>query len=849
MLVTDRKPFLITFVATRSNLFMFQKILKGIAIFALIVGLLVGGIEFWFYKNQEEIFTKVKAAVNEEISGSLDIERFRFTPFQDGLGFKFTLYNVVLRDSLYSQHKTDVLNVKLIHVALDFSSFYKGAIRLQNLVLQDGSATLFVRKDGYTNLSVFGPKKPKGDKKDSKPDRLISKLGRIHMSNFRFRFADSTSGKKFGAVFRDVTNRVNYADSAWIANISGPIYFEGLVFKPEKGGFLVKQETYANFSISYNQKDRSLYIRPSSQLRVASQDLIDIKGNFDLSEKPAHFNLGFAAQKIQVGTAIKLLPRQIEKVLDSIGIQTRVTTRVVVEGIFSHEPPSVQVDFETDTFQYQLPIGLLKNMKARGSYSNQFDKTKPPGLLNTQVNVPRVSGAFETLPFSFDLKIDNITDPVALIRGKVKADSASINGLLDPKRYIVRGGEAYIQIHYQGSLRNFYNAKTDEFNGKLTGRAYTKNLSLDYVPRQVHLTKVNGDIYFDEKDFMLPKLDVNDGHNTMYVKGGITNLIPYLFGSPRILKASLDVNIPNWKMNWMEIFVGKRRQSQKLNRKKFKLSDLLDNVIDQMEIDAKLRSNHLVYHNFSADNMKGFITVKNNTVRLENFSMKAFGGGFKISGSIFNPYTSEPPRVEIAGNIINADVHSVFYSFNNFGQKAVTHQNLKGKLNTEFKFATNLKNDATILPKTMKGEVKLNLVRGEIINFEPFLKMKKLIFKNRNLEQVKFAPIKNNIVLNGEEIQIKQMEIESNVMTLFVEGIYSFGNKTNLNIAIPLSNLSRRDSTYELNPHDPKNKKGARVYLRAVDENGEVNIKLAFRKKKSKDKNDDSDEEENDVKK
>jgi hypothetical protein len=329
----------------------------------------------------------------------------------------------------------------------------------------------------------------------------------------------------------------------------------------------------------------------------------------------------------------------------------------------------------------------------------------------------------------------------------------------------------------------------------------------------------------------------------MYVKGGITNLIPYLFGSPRTLKASVDMNIPNWKMNWMEIFVGAKSVRQKNNKKKFRLSDLLDNVIDQMEVDARLQSKHLVYHNFSADELKGLITVKNNIVALNNFSMKAFGGAFKVSGSINNPYSTEPPRVEIAGSIVNADVHSVFYSFNNFGQKAVTHLNLKGKLNTDFKFSSNLKNDATIIPKSMKGEVQLNLVRGQIVNFEPFLKMKKLIFKNRALEQVRFSPIQNDLILNGEEIVIKPMEIESNVMTLFVEGIYSFGNKTNINIEIPLSNLSRRDSTYQLNPNDPKNKKGSKIYLRAVDEKGQVNIKLAFRKKKSK-KGDDEKEEE-----
>ncbi len=104
----------------------------------------------------------------------------------------------------------------------------------------------------------------------------------------------------------------------------------------------------------------------------------------------------------------------------------------------------------------------------------------------------------------------------------------------------------------------------------------------------------------------------------------------------------------------------KGQATSKNGKKKFKLSDMLDNVIDQMEIDAKLQSKHMVYHHFSADDMKGLMTVKNNTVALNNFSMKAFGGGVKISGSIMNPYSSEPPRVQIEGKVDNADVHSVF---------------------------------------------------------------------------------------------------------------------------------------------------------------------------------------------
>jgi hypothetical protein len=80
------------------------------------------------------------------------------------------------------------------------------------------------------------------------------------------------------------------------------------------------------------------------------------------------------------------------------------------------------------------------------------------------------------------------------------------------------------------------------------------------------------------------------------------------------------------------------------------------------------------------------------------------------------------------------------------------------------------------------------------------------------------------------------MEIESNVLTLYIDGIYSFAKKTDINIQIPLSNLKKRDSTYVLDPNNEEKKDGSKIYLRAIDENGEVNIKLAFRKKRDKDK-------------
>ena len=107
-----------------------------------------GAVEIWLSRNKEELFRKVQSIVNDNLNGNLEIDDFRFRPFSGGLGLNFTLVNVKLTDSLYAIHKTPFLEAELIHVALDFNGFYKGDIRIKNLVLQNGNLKLFIQKDG-----------------------------------------------------------------------------------------------------------------------------------------------------------------------------------------------------------------------------------------------------------------------------------------------------------------------------------------------------------------------------------------------------------------------------------------------------------------------------------------------------------------------------------------------------------------------------------------------------------------------------------------------------------------------------------------------------------------------------
>lgn len=827
---------------------MFQKALKIIGIVALVSALLFGAVELWVYKNREKLFRRAQEAINENLNGNLEIGDFKFRPFYGGLGLNFTLYDVKLTDTLYNVHHKPFLQAGKIHVALDFKRIFSGDVQVKNLVLEDGGVKMFVQRNGYSNSSIFKSDKQKKDKSQKgDADGIIKKLGNVRFVNFAIAYSDSVKQKYYGALFHDATNIIERTDSSTNASLTGAVLFNGLTFKVDKGAFLKNQETTLALALGYDDDEKKLKIYPST-LESATHDKIGINGVFDLSDTVKIFHLNFEAKGIAVKNALPLLNQRLQKQIDSIGIQTNVDTQVKVAGILGRPglKPQVDVHFETDTFRYNLPVGVLRKMRASGTFTNRADTTKLADVFNSRLIAPKITGFFETIPFAFKLVVNNFRNPRADIDGRIEADSTNMGSLLDPGRYRFKHGSARIDFHFSGNLRKFYNAGKDNFDGKVSGRVSLKNIAMDYLPQKVRVSKINGDLTFNEKVMVLPNLRFYDGQNMLYVRGTLLDLIPYLFGSPKPLRANVDINIPDWQLNWLETLLAARGNSKPKSRKSLKLSELLDNAIDKMEIVAKLDAKKLRYRHFTGRDVKGQLTISNNAVSIEYFVLKAFGGGnVRLSGEMDNAGSGKLPHLAIRGKIANADVHSVFYSFDDFGQKTITHQNLKGILNTDFSFESALNNNVKLVPSSMKGLLRIDLTNGYIINFEPFMKMKKLIFKKRNFERVKFAPIRNDFRLNGQEVEIAPMEIESNVLTLYIDGIYSFGNKTDINIQIPLSNLKKRDSTYVLDPNNPEKKDGSKIFLRAIDENGEVNIKLAFRRKK-KDK---SKDEESEVKK
>lgn len=803
----------------------FKKII--IAGVLLLVMVLVGGIVLWAHTNKTRMLAYVQELASEKLNGKLAIENVRFTPFRHGIGLTFSFDHVSITDSRISEHHTPLLQAERVSTTLDFKELLRGSIRIRTVGVDKGRITVFVRQDGYSNASVF-----ERSNTSTTPDSLKKQkndfLQKLEIINFRdspIQYHDSLRGKFYGVDFRDVTSRVRLTDSVRHLELNGAVFFQGLVFNAAKGTFLRQQSAQTHLSLDYYPTDQRWRLNPS-YIRVADPkvDQISLSGSIQAGQKPGLIALDFGVEKTSLAATLHLLPAKVERAIVRRKILPFVKATVQLRGTLHDPNPRINVRFQTDTFSYPLPYGQLHRMKAVGTFTNQVDPKKKASDQNSRIEVSQAKGFFETIPVQGRLSITDLKVAHSVMDFSLQATPATLNAMLDTSRYVIREGAAALSFHYEGSPIIFYDPKTDRMTGKLRGRVRLSKLALQNKPGKIALSQLTGQATFNENTVLIPKLSLHDGRSDLFISGKVMHLPAALFGSPKPAQAYVHARIPDWNVTFPDRLAG-RRARRTLGKPRFKLTKLLDETIENLQVTASLEADHMQYHRLQAERVRGQVVIKNQLIELKNLSMNTCGGSVRLSGGFKTFDGKGLPLFYAQGKVDKANVESVFYSMANFGQKTITDRNLRGILTADFQFESLISNDTSVVKPSMKGFVNLNLDRVQIIDFKPLMDIRKLVFKNRDLDHVKFAPLRTKFILQGEQVLVNRMKVESNVFYFFLDGTYSFGTKTNLSIQIPMNNLRRKAPTNHVEIKEVEDVKGDVIFLRAIHEGEDVRIR------------------------
>ncbi|HTE25476.1 AsmA family protein [Flavitalea sp.] len=800
-------------------------ILKGTGI---LIGVL---LIFWLIViayvsiNKKEIIAKVTGELNERMNatviiGGLDPSFFQTFPF-----LSLRLSDISLRDSLWDKHHHDFLKAEKFFIRMNPLSLFSASPKINKIIVEKGSIYLFTDTSNYTNAYIMNAKK-KTTRRGLKPP-----FNGIELKEVRLTFVNPYRGKLFDFDIKKLVCEVDSEDSSTVLGIKTDLFVHDLAFNTDRGVFLKEKRVEGKFAVTLDQQiisiDRIL-------LRLDGQPF-EISALFELGTDPK-FKLDIASNEAKYRDLIALLTERLQKKLDTFGVSNTLDVTASLKGsLLPKTIPLVNVKWTVKGSDLKTPAGDFMDCSLDGSFTNQADTSLSRNDSNSVISINSFKGTWEKILLSSSkFLVTDLGEPKMAFDLHTNVELKYLNDLTGIESFEFSKGKADVNINFSGPVMS-----SDTGQTLISGGVDISEGELTYLPRALTLSGCKGSLIFDKKDVYIKDLRANTKRSDLLIGGKIDNFLSMLNKVSENMLIDLNINSSKLDLTDFTQNLQKRHvtSKQKNTARLLKIANKIDKMIAESAMKIDLSAKKVQYKKFAGTNVKAALILEKDDWNLKNISMNHADGTFVIDGKLKTNGSDNP--FSIRGKMDNIDISKVFYSFNNFSLDGLTDKNIKGVLTADFDIAASINNKSEIVPYSIHGFVNMSLKDGALQNFEPMQKISNSVFKNRDMSDIRFAELKDNLQINGTSITINSMEIQSTVLTMFIEGTYDMKAGPDMSILVPLSNLKKRGSDFELVNKGTDSKKGLSVHLRArYGDDGKVKISWDPFKKalKNKDK-------------
>ena len=789
------------------------KVVGALFVLLLVIWL---GVAAYIQLNKQYLLTTVTKQLNDELSGKLTIEKMEPALIQGFPGISVSLKNVLLRDSLWDQHKHDLLKAEEVYIAIDAISVIIGSPTIKNITVNKGNIYLYTDSTGYSNTSLFRVKSSSEKSKGGNG----KKLNRLNLNDVTAVYENKSRSKYFNLYINNFNGKITYNENGWSANAKLNTLVSNLAFNTNRGSFLTNKTIAFDLGLLFNDKNKILSI-PKQEIRI-NDNPIKLSANFSLGETVSNFNLDIDAKSITLKEASELLPRAIARKLDRYILENPVSVQAEIKGKLKHEKdPLVKVYWQTKGNVIKYNHETITNSNFAGYFTNQVNRQRSRSDSNSVISFYQMKGTWMDIPFQADsIIINNLTKPILAGKFVSNFPLTRLNPIIGQQTFSFSDGTAQLTLLYQAP----FNQKTfsDRF---ITGSIRIKNAAATYKPRNLSFKNVRLILDFKGRDLYVNDMQVESGSNKLRMNGSLKNVTNFYYTNPS--KILLDWNISSPKINLGEFlgFLGKRKSSNASPKSLNSISRQLDKMLDEASVHMKMKVNSVIYKRFVAENVVSNVVLKQSGIEIRNVSLRHAGGSLKINGNI--DQSGIVNRMTVNTQIDKANIQQLFYAFDNFGQTAITNKNINGTFNAVVRASGSIKDDGTVVPRSIKGTVDFNLRNGALINFEPIQNVGAFAFPNRNFKNITFENLKNTLTINGNSVIIPPMQISSSVINVFLEGVYGFTSGTSIALQVPLRNPKRDSMIVDKAEKDRRAKKGIVINLHTVEgPDGKIKFKL-----------------------
>ncbi|WP_207425837.1 AsmA-like C-terminal region-containing protein [Pedobacter sp. SYSU D00535] len=791
--------------------------LKIVVALVALVLLLWVGVASYVNTHKEQVLEAVTAQLNENITGELTIESMEPAFLKGFPGISVSLKNVLLRDSLYDEHHHDLLKAAEVFVDVNIFSILKGNPRIRNISVSNGRIYLFTDEEGYSNTRLFKAKP--GTQTNQKSDRKISSM---NFKNVVVIYENKLKSKYFRFFVRKFAGDIDYKGSNWTARADLATKAESLTFNTARGSFISNMELRTTLKLRYDKAKHQLFI-PEQALKLNKDELL-VGGTFDLNERSPMFNLRIRAKRIAYKNAVSMLSTNLHPKLSKYNISGQMAVDVRIQGkLKGRNIPLVKAGWTVKNAEVFVLGERISNCSFTGTFTNELDPKLPRLDPNSGIGLKSVKGTWSSIPFTAaKVNVINLSQPVFQGHFKSNFPLTRINALSGSQTFAISSGQASLDLVYKAAL--LQKSKVEPY---IYGAVNLRAGAFTYLPRKLRFRNVHGTIQFKGQHLALKNIGVNTAQSRLTLNGFINNFVNLYYTDPKKMVFDLKVTSPQINLIEYLSFLGRRQAARSASgsrRSTARLFRQLDQVLEQSNIHLAINVNRLHYKRFNASHINSDVLLRESGISIKNIGLSHAGGSLTLQGEIDQRGNSN--EFSLTSKINRVDVKKLFYAFEDFGQDALTHENLKGLFYARSSIRGTIRENGQIVPRSIHGKVTFDFQNGSLINFEPMQKIGNFAFPNRNFSDISFSQLENTLEIQGSKIIIPPMTIRSSVLNLFVSGVYNLNEGTNISLKVPLRN-PEKDKNLPDSVQEKRITRGIVLNLSAVDgDNGKVAIRL-----------------------
>ena len=533
----------------------------------------------------------------------------------------------------------------------------------------------------------------------------------------------------------------------------------------------------------------------------------------------------------------------------------------------SDEPAVVAVALSSDEVTMVPLRSLFKDLypmlrKMRGRAEVSMGKLKLPGYPfkdiefvltadrdaagKTYLQIADLQAkVFGKSPFFAQISVPDLQNPALDLRLWSYMPIKTLSRIIYNDNFKPKKGNIRTEISYKNTFSDSLNWEHYALDADIKGLLEVENARVLYPPRGLDFSEVNGTIEFDEQRMQIDFPEMRFNRNRVELTGEVNDFLPFFFEenrdftldllmhSPKIDFTRFDTpstlkNQPETEDDEEEFY---DEEEDELTDAEKGFNNAVDRLLEEGRLSLRTRIDTVVYQNFHAENIVGRAVITDNDAVLDTFRMLTADGQFGVNG-IISDIDKEEIKLQSELDFTDISAPVMLRAFDDFGQDAMTHENIKGKVNADIRFSALMNDNYEIFPESMSGAMTLDVRDGEFINFAGLTNLKGFLFKNRKLDTVYFSQMHADIQVKGRDMEFDPFLLNTTAATLGVEGVYTFSeeDKTDLLIKVPIGNLFKRYLKRSVIQAENKSRRGFPVYIRVKEKEKELDFRLRLRR-------------------